>query len=485
MPGIVSFGGYIPRYRLNRLSIFKAMGWINQATAAYARGEKPVANFDEDSLTMAVAAGLDCLNGIDRSLVDGAYLASTTMAYKERLNAGILAAGMGLGEHIRAADFGGGLKAATTALLSALEGVESGRLDRVVVAAADSRLGAPGSAQEMIFGDASAAVMVGRENVIAEFKGSYSTTYDFVDHYRGAYARFDRQWEDRWIRDLGFEFIIPETVKGLLCKYGMDMADFSKVIYPCYYGAERRKLNKVLGLGPETEQSPLMEDIGDAGSAQPMIMLVNALENAAPGDKILVLSFGGGCDALVFEVTENIRDLDKPKGISGHLAAKVELERYEKYLVWRGILPADQGIRAEEDTWTRWSFQWRNRKSIYGLWGSKCGRCGTVHYPPQKICTNPDCGAIEEMEDFLLSDKRGRIVAYTGDNLAPSNDPPAVYGTIEFETGGRYMFDLTDCDLESLAVGMPVSMSFRRKYYDEKRDISAYFWKGVPIKEEK
>ncbi|MBW1674118.1 MAG: 3-hydroxy-3-methylglutaryl CoA synthase, partial [Deltaproteobacteria bacterium] len=67
MVGICSYGGYVPRYRLNRMVIFEAMGWMNAATIANAKGEKAVANFDEDSVTMAVAAGIDCLEGIDRS----------------------------------------------------------------------------------------------------------------------------------------------------------------------------------------------------------------------------------------------------------------------------------------------------------------------------------------------------------------------------------------------------------------------------------
>jgi uncharacterized OB-fold protein len=89
------------------------------------------------------------------------------------------------------------------------------------------------------------------------------------------------------------------------------------------------------------------------------------------------------------------------------------------------------------------------------------------------------------MEDFCFSDKTGRIISYTGDMLAESYNPPAIYGSIEFDVGGRYMFDFTDCDLDSLSVGMPVSMSFRRKYYDEKRDIVGYFWKAIPQKEVK
>jgi hydroxymethylglutaryl-CoA synthase len=255
MVGIISCGGYVPRYRLNRGLIYKAMGWMNPANIANAKGEKAVANFDEDSITMAVAAGSDSLKGFDRSKVGGVFFASTSMPYKERLNAGIVTAALGLNEHIRAADFSGSLKAGTTAMLSALEAVESKRTNNIIVCSSDCRLGKPASPQELIFGDAAAAFFVGDEGVIAEFKGSYSITYDFGDHYRGAIAKFDRQWEDRWIRDLGFDQFVQEVVNGLLHKYQLKITDFSKIIYPCYYGAARKRLNKGLGIAPEGEQS--------------------------------------------------------------------------------------------------------------------------------------------------------------------------------------------------------------------------------------
>jgi uncharacterized OB-fold protein len=212
-------------------------------------------------------------------------------------------------------------------------------------------------------------------------------------------------------------------------------------------------------------------------------MLVSALEQSQPGDRILLLSFGGGCDALCFEVTENIRQLNARKGIVGSLSNRSTLDNYTKYLIWRNILPADTGMRSEEDEATRWNVLWRKRKEIHGLWGTKCKRCGTAQYPQQRICANPECGAINETEDYLFSDKKGRIVSFTGDMLAPSFNPPAIYGQVEFEGGGKYLFDLTDCDLDDIQTGMQVRMSFRRKYRDEKRDISGYFWKAVPHKE--
>ena len=369
MSGICSYGGYVPRYRLNRGQVYAAMGWMNPANITNAGGEKSVANFDEDSITMAVAAGIDSLKGIDRSKVEGVYFASTTMPYKERLNAGIITSALGLNDQIRAADFSGGLKSGTTALLSAIDGVESKRINNIIVTSSDCRLGKPASPQEMIFGDAAAALLVGDGDVIAEFRGSFSITYDFGDHYRGATAKFDRQWEDRWIRDLGYDQFIPEVVNGLCNKYGMKITDFSKVIYPCHYGAARKKLNKKLNISPEADQSNLQAEMGETGTPHAIIMLIKALEEAGPGDKILVISYGSGCDALYFEVTENIKNLENRDGISGCLVNRAELDNYTKYLVWRNILPGDMGLRAEEDLWTRWSQLWRLRKTVLGLWG--------------------------------------------------------------------------------------------------------------------
>ncbi len=484
MAGICTYGGYVPRFRLNRGLMYQAMGWMNPANIANASGERSVANFDEDSITMAVAAGMDALRGVDRSSIGGVYFASTTMPYKERLNAGIVTAALGVNDQVRAADFSGGVKCGTTALLSALEGVESGRVDNIVVAAADSRLGKPASAQELVFGDGAASVIVGTDNVIAEFKDSYSVTYDFVDHFRGEFSKFDRQWEDRWIRDLGYMEILPEAVGGLLEKTGLKISDFSSIVYPCHYKAARKALNKKLGIPAEAEQDNLQKQVGETGSPHPLLMLAGALENASPGDKILLVSFGSGCDAVFLEVTKNIKNLPKRYGLSGSLANRAELDNYNKFLVWRDTLPADAGLRAEEDMWTRWSQFWRKRREILGLWGCRCKKCGTVQYPTQRVCVNPECGTAGEMEPYCFSDKIGRIASFTGDNLAASLNPPAIYGQVIFEQGGKYMFDFTDCDLESLSTGMSVEMSFRRKYRDQKRDIAGYFWKAVPIKEE-
>jgi len=485
MVGIRCFGGYVPFYRLERKTIFQSIGWVNRGLGGYARGEKAVAGFDEDSLTMAVSACHDCVGNVDRNELGGIYFASTTLPFKERLSAGVIAGTMGMKDAVRSADFSSCLKSGTTALISAFEAVQSKGANNIVVAGSDCRLGKAASPQEMIFGDAAAAFLASDRDVIAEYKGAFSITRDFVDHYRGAFERFDRQWEDRWIRDKGFDTLISAAVSGILEKFNLKTEDISKLIYPCHYPAERKKLNARIGIDAQNVQDTLFEQIGEMGTAQPLVMLAKALEDAKPGDKLVVVSAGNGCDALYFEVTDHILKIKERKGISAHLAKKAHLDRYEKYLAWRDILPVDVGLRDEEDFWTRWSLIERNRKAILGFCGTRCTACGTPQFPPQRICVNPKCGAVDQMEDYYFFDKPAKIFSFTADNLAASINPPSMYGSILFDEGGRAMMNFTDCDLESVSVGMPVSFSFRIKYFDKQRDIVRYFWKAVPLKEGK
>ena len=90
------------------------------------------------------------------------------------------------------------------------------------------------------FGDGAASVLLGSEDVIAEFLGSYSVTYDLVDHYRGAGKRHDYLWEERWVRDEGYGKIIPQAVNGLLDKLSLTMDDVDTLVYPCFFKAEHR-----------------------------------------------------------------------------------------------------------------------------------------------------------------------------------------------------------------------------------------------------
>ena len=266
MVGITSYGAYIPRYRLDRKTIFAVMGWFNSTTAGVARGEKAVANYDEDSITMAVAAALDCLKGCARDEIGGLFLSSTTLPYLERQNAAICAAALALRPDIRTADFGASLKSGTSAFISACDTVKAGDIKDFLVCAADSRQGKPGSNMEHTFGDGAAAVTIGRDDVIAEYKGSYSLTNDIADYRRTQEDRFTRGWEERWIRDEGYAKIIPRAVSGLLEKYALKIDAFSKVVISCPVAGALKGICKKLGVEPEQIQDNMMSSVGIFGN---------------------------------------------------------------------------------------------------------------------------------------------------------------------------------------------------------------------------
>lgn len=482
MVGITAYGAYIPRRRLSRMSVIQSMGWFAPGLMTAARGERSMCNWDEDAMTMAVAAARDCLTGRDKSAVNAAYLASTSLPFKDRLNSGILAAALNLPEEgLVTADFTASLKSGTTALLTAVDAVQGEGKDQVLVTASDARETKSAWFYEMWYGDGAAALLLGRDNVIAEFKAAHSVSCDFVASYRGANAKFDYGWEERWIREEGFSKIIPAAINGLLEKSGVSMDDVAKVVYPCHLSSRvHQSIAKPLKAAPEKIQNNLADVVGDTGAAHPLVMFVSALEEANPGDKIVVASFGQGCDALLFEVTDQIKKLPARKGMKGALAHRKEETQYSKFQKFREVVKVEMGIRAEANKQTALSALWRYRKQVLGLVGGKCTKCGTPQFPRLRMCVNPSCNAVDSQVDYEFSDKKGVIKSYTGDMLAVSVDPPAIYGLIQFEGGGRALYDFTDCELADVKVGQPVEMSFRMKYYDESRDFHGYYWKAVP-----
>lgn len=483
MVGIKAYGAYIPRYRLNRQMILMGMGWYNPITMAYGRGEKAVTNYDEDSITMSVSAALDCLNGGDSKAVDSLYLCSTTLPHLERQNAAIAAGALNCRENIACLDIGGALTCGTRGIITAAEAAKSGDKKNIMVCASDSRLGKMGSIEEHVFGDAAAAFLVGSDNLIANLLGYSTITADFVSQRRTTQDTFNRVWEERWVRDEGVFKLAGAAVKEVLQSTKVEGKDIKKCIFGLANVMALAGLAPKVGLDANSFDPGLVDKVGDSGSSYALMLFAQALENAEPGDKILVVSFGSGADALLFEVTDGIKKVKPRRGVSGWLANKDKSMQYEKYTLFKRIIPMETGIRGELQAPTAFSTLWRERKTVLGFNGSRCKACGTVMFPSQRICVNPECRAIDQMEDYCFADKPGSIFTFTGDYLAYSQDPPAVYGMVDYEGGGRVWLDFTDCELKKVKVGQQIENSFRRKYVDDLRGVHGYFWKAIPIPE--
>ena len=124
---------------------------------------------------------------------------------------------------------------------------------------------------------------------------------------------------------------------------------------------------------------------------------------------------------------------------------------------------------------------WREQKQIFPFCGVKCKQCGTIQYPPQRVCTS--CHAKDQFEDIRLSDKRGKLFSFTLDNITSPLDVPLATAMIDFEEGGRLFTPLTDKIPEELKIDMPVEMTFRKMFSTE--EIHQYYWKAMPERTQK
>jgi 3-hydroxy-3-methylglutaryl CoA synthase len=477
MAGIVSYGAYVPYYRLSRGDIF--MQWFGQVMPF--PGEKAVANFDEDSITMAVAAGIDCLADMDRNSIDGVYFATTSSPFKERHGAGIISQALDVPHEGRAADFTDSTKAGTAALLAALDAVKAGSSKRILVAASDMRLGGVVSGAEMMYGDGAGAQVVGDEDVVATFECSHSINEDIMDTWRSDKDDFARFWEDRWNREQSIGVFIPEAIKAVVAKAGLELKDIAKVAafgpFPQMHAAIIRDLK----IDPAQVQDPLFETVGNSGTALPLMMLTAVLEEAKPGDKIVLAGYGtGGVDALLFTVTDQItKEQKKHLGVKGHVATKAATG-YNKMLRWRNMLPGEPGGRAEAQL-RDISPQalWRHKKEVLGLYGSRCKKCGRAQIEIGRVCVF--CQSIDEYDVERFSDKKAKIFTFTNDQLAYSIDPPLSVAIVDFENGGRNIFDVTDRDPNELKPDLEVTPTFRKMQYT--KGIHNYAWKVKPARQ--
>jgi len=469
MVGVISFGAYIPYLRLPLAAISGGRGGDGAP-------EKAVANWDEDSVTMAVAAATACLAGRDRAEVDAVLFASTSYAFKEKQAAAIIARALDLRRDVLTSDLGDSLRAGTNALRTGLDAIKAGSAKRVLVVVGDVRMAAPRSAMEPNLGDAAAALLLGASGVAAEVVASHAIADEILDVWRGEDDAFVHAWEDRFVVDHGYRHNVKEVVSGLLEKQGLKPSDITRAVL---YGPDARSHATVLRdlrLDPATKvQDPLFGKVGNAGAAFLPLLLVAALEEAHAGDRLLVVSYGDGADAFIVEVGPEIEKLRDRRGVGWHLKRRAELSSYDKYLRFRQMFVTEHDRRAGAGISATKHF--RDRDDDVSLLGLRCRRCSTVQYPSQRVCYG--CFAKDDFEKVRLSDKIGTVKSFTFDNFAGSPDPPLVATVTDVE-GARLYLQMTDASPKEVKLDLPVELCFRRIH--EAGGTPNYYWKITPLR---
>ena len=475
MAGILSYGAYIPMWRISRDEIAKGSGRASMG------GERAVASWDEDSLTMAVEAGLDCLSGIDPKEIDGIYFATVSSPYKEKQAASIIASALDLRKDAYTFDFTDSLRAGTSAIKAALDAVKAGTARNILVIAADSRTAMPRSEFVQLFGDAAAAFLIGENGTIAEIEGFSSISDAIVGPWKREEDLYLRVFEAKLDRLYGFLKDVPGAVAELMKKCGIEAKDISKF---AIYGPDPRSymdFARSLKIDPKTQlQDPLFATVGVTGVPHCLLLLVSALEAAKPDERIICASYGEGSDAFLVRTTDKVeQEKGKHRGTK-YVSSKRMLPSYAQFSDFK---------KERETGWPDWAKSalvkyWRDEKWELPLYGMRCNKCGILQYPIGRCCAM--CGERDNHEDVRLA-RKGEVFAYTHDYLVGPGNLPAdgisatTRAVVDLEDGCRLFLEMCDREMEEVDIGMPVELTFR--LFNQKSNYRYYAWRARPVRQ--
>ena len=465
MRGIVGYGTYVPYYRLDRAKITAVMG------AGGGRGHRSVAGYDEDTTTMGVEAARNALRG-STVTPTSIWFATANPAYLDKTNATAIQAALDLPQETWAVDAGGSARSAEAAI-SGARGTPC--ISMAVIS--DLRTGNPTSNDESGGGDAAAALLFGDDEdapVIAHAIGRAAATGEFLDRYRLPGENASRIWEERF-GEQAYLTLAEDAIERAVKEADVTLEDVDKVVIAGLHARAVRSLSRIAG---DKLVDDLTGRIGNPGAAQLPLLVAAALDNAAPGETILVVHLADGANANVLLTTDAIADYTPFSSVESQIENGSDNLDYNLYLTWRGFLDREPPRRPDPDR-PGAPPAFRSEDWKYAFVGSRDRSSGAIHLPPMRV--SMDGGAVDDMERVRMADTPATIATFTVDYLAFSLSPPTVAVVIDFDGGGRFQAEMTDVDPNEVKIGDRVEMTFRRLFTAQ--GIHNYFWKARPLAE--
>lgn len=463
--GIAAIGGYLPLLRLDRKQAARELAWSGLAMPR--GGFRAVAGWDEDPLTMAVEAARDLVATNPQAL----RFASTSAYFTDRAQSALLLEALALSPSVRTSDFANCRRAGTSALLDALLGGKE-----EVVAAAERRDTQTGSAAQLAYGDGAAAVRTG-SNPAARLIGHACLSSDFVDRYTSREHPTPYAYEERFVRDVAVRDLLVPTIKAACASAGIDPAAIAQAACAEPVGNCWKTAARSLGCAAPNHCETVSGAVGDLGAAHPLFGLGLALAAAQPGELVLLVGFGSGIDALLFEVT-------RPVPGALEMAAMLKLGEpigdITRFLSLTGAINLDWGMRAEFEQKAQATVLERIGREMIGFIGGR-DSTGNVQFPKSAIPVNPALSGPEKLDDVRLADDEATIVSVTADRLNFSPDPPFDFGLVQFDNGARVLMEMVDRPAGGFTVGDRVRMRLRIKSHNARLGFRTYFWKAAPF----
>jgi len=339
MVGIVSYGVYIPRYRIKVHEIARVWGKDGELIEkSLGVKEKAVASLDEDAVTLAVEAARAAIKhaSINPRDIGAIFVGSESHPYAVKPTASIVAEAIGATPFVTASDTEFACKAGTVAIQMCMGLVESGMINLGLAIGSDTAQSRPGDALEFTAASGAAAYVIGKQNVIAEIEATFSFTTDTPDFWRSDGDAFPRHAARFTGEPAYFRHIVAAT-NGLLEKLAMEIRDFDYVVFHQPNAKFPLKAAKLLGIDLEKIKPGLVvTQIGNTYSASSLIGLASVLDLAKPGDRILLVSYGSGAgsDAFAIRATDEIANFNHNPSVRSLIEAGTHID-YATYVKFR------------------------------------------------------------------------------------------------------------------------------------------------------
>jgi hydroxymethylglutaryl-CoA synthase len=338
--GIVGYGAYVPRYRLPGKEISRV--WTEGNTPP-AVPEKSVPGLDEDVTTMSLEAARNALAraAVDPARIGAVWVGSESHAYAVKPTSTIVAEAIGATPSVLAGDWEFACKAGSEALQAAIGMVGSGMMDYALAIGMDTAQGRPGDALEYTAGAGGGAFLVGpAEESLAVIEASYSYVTDTPDFWRRAHARYPSHGQ-RFTGEPAYFRHLMGAARALLSATATQPADYRYAVFHQPNPKFPQRAADLLGFSREQIRVGLLApQIGNTYAGAALIGLTAVLDEAAPGDRVLVVSFGSGAGSDAFAITATdalpARRSAAP-GTQDYIARRKEID-YGVYVRYRGKL---------------------------------------------------------------------------------------------------------------------------------------------------
>ncbi|RLF49690.1 MAG: hydroxymethylglutaryl-CoA synthase [Thermoplasmata archaeon] len=335
--GIVSYGAYIPRYRIDVGEIARVWGADGEARSkSLAVYSKSVPGPDEDTATIAIEAARNALRrvNIDPKDIGAVFVGSESHPYVVKPTASIVAEAIGATPYLTAADYEFACKAGTTAIQTCMAMVKSGMIKYGLAIGADTSQGAPGDPLEYTASAGGAAYIIGKEGVIARINHTVSYTTDTPDFWRREGQKYPSHGGRFTGEPAYFKHIINCT-KHLMESVGTKPSDYNYAVFHQPNGKFPMRVAKILGFTKEQITTGLLTPyIGNTYSGAVPLGLAAVLDVAKPGDRIIAVSFGSGAGSDAFDITVEDEIENYPRHMGPSVMELVENYKMVDYAIY-------------------------------------------------------------------------------------------------------------------------------------------------------